>query len=260
MKDWKNKLWRCLTDEENGKYYHFMVIPFAVVLLIAVIIAADKSGGRKTAVNPLESTQEVSGSSAADISGGLMEPFVLEMQKDGVAEISKLVQEYLQARKDCDANALNQVFGNTFTDEKFTTEQAALNEETSYYEDFQNPACYTKQGLKEGEYIVYITFDIKFRQADTSAPTMIVCYAMKDTGGNYYFTEKLTGEAAEYIARMNQSDEVRLLSGKVNASLRNALEHDADLLRVYDELMGSDELQDLNQDESGLSPGDGEQP
>lgn len=238
MKDWKSRLKASLTNEEVIKYLRFIAIPVVAVLLIAVIVIVDKpDDGREASAEKAKAAIETVGESESSSSLAGVDLSSLKLEKDAVPELNTLLEAYLQARKDCDVAALNQTFGNSYTDEELAGKQQSLNDEARYYEDFQNISCYTKPGLNPGEYVVYGNFDIKFRQAETVAPTIIVCYAKKGTDGGYYFEQKSTGKTAEYIARMNQGKDVQMLATQVNSSLRSALESDQDLLGVYDTLM-----------------------
>ena len=49
-------------------------------------------------------------------------------------------------------------------------------------------------------------------RVDTLAPGLMWCYVLKDDSGNYIIRENVVGDEADYVAKQNQSEDVRLLS------------------------------------------------
>ncbi|EEG51180.1 hypothetical protein CLOSTASPAR_06769, partial [[Clostridium] asparagiforme DSM 15981] len=101
---------------------------------------------------------------------------------------------------------------------------------------YQEITCYTKQGLTEDSYVVYVTYKIKFRRADSLAPGLLWCYVVKSEDGQYRIRENVVGEEADYVAKANQSEDVRLLASQINQQLKEALESDALLAGAYKKL------------------------
>ena len=96
--------------------------------------------------------------------------------------------------------------------------------------------CYTKPGLTEDSYVAYVTYEVKFRRVETLAPGLMWCYVVKDDNGNYIIRENVVGDEADYVAKQNQSEDVKLLSNQVNERLRQAIESDTVLAGIYKDL------------------------
>ena len=146
-----------------------------------------------------------------------------------------IISEYFQAKVDQDAEKLFQLFGKA-TDESLNARKDELKNEAVYIEDYQDIVCYTKPGLTEESYVVYVTYEVKFRRVDTLAPGLMWCYVLKDDSGNYIIRENVVGDEADYVAKQNQSEDVRLLSNQVNERLRQAIESDTLLAGIYKDL------------------------
>jgi hypothetical protein len=105
--------------------------------------------------------------------------------------------------------------------------------------------------VEEGDYLVYTRFDVKFRQAESLAPSLIVCYAKKNSNGTYYLVADTDKKQSELMEEANRSDEVQKLAKEVNESLDQALKSDENLLAVYHTLMNQkDETEESTEAES----------
>ena len=61
-------------------------------------------------------------------------------------------------------------------------------------------------------------------------------YKRQDESGQYVIRENVVGEEADYVAKANQTEDVRLLASQINQQLKEALESDALLAGVYKKL------------------------
>ena len=109
----------------------------------------------------------------------------------------------------------------------------ALKEEAVYVQDYQDVTCYTRKGLTEDSFVVYVTYDVKFNRVDTLAPGIMWCYVAKDESGSYKIRENVIGEEADYVAEQNRTEGIRLLNRQVKAELKEAIESDTLLAGVY---------------------------
>lgn len=253
------------SDDDKIKYIRMAAIPMLVVVILVVIIVLmdKKSGDKETSVTPASET-----SSEADISihgdgtdaqSGSVEPdnnqyttdfSQYELQKDEIPQVNLIISEYFQAKVDQDAEKLFQIFGKP-TDESLEARREELKSEAVYIEDYQDIVCYTKPGITDDSYVVYVTYEVKFRRVDTLAPGLMWCYVLKDGSGNYIIRENVVGDEADYVAKQNQSEDVRLLSNQVNERLRQAIESDTLLAGIYKDLRNGAVVSSSASDEEG---------
>lgn len=158
-----------------------------------------------------------------------------ELKKDQIPQVNQLISRYFQAKVDQDPEALFELFGKT-DDDELETRRGQLKDEAVYIEDYQDITCYTKPGLTEDSYVVYVTYDVKFRRVDTLAPGLMWCYVAKADDGSYIIRENVVGDEADYVAEQNQTEDVRLLSAQVNERLKAAIESDSLLAGIYKDL------------------------
>lgn len=237
------------------KYMRMAAIALlAVIVLVVIILFMDKKPwGHKaaasgTAVSSESGTQvqesqsaqtqesQSKGESVApDNSQYTTDYSDYELQKDAVPQVNQLISDYFQAKVDQNVDKLYQIFGKA-PDDSMQSRKEELKDEAVYIEDYENIVCYTKPGLTADSYVVYVTYEVKFRRVDTLAPGLMWCYVLKDDSGNYIIRENVVGAEADYVAKQNQSEDVRLLSSQVNERLRQAIESDSLLAGIYKDL------------------------
>lgn len=236
MKDLLENVKRRLAEEETARYLKFMAIPLIAVVLIIVIVAADKpqeNGGiEETAVsqsetNPVGETEEETEAA---------EEAVYHLEEAG-EEIVGLMEAYFKARRTCDADGLSDVYGGSASPEELREEGLRMEEEVKYYQSYSDLSCYRVNGPTEDSLVVYTRFNIKFRQSDTMAPSLFACLVKRGEDGSYHMMAGISPEEGAYMAEVNESEDVQSMAGEVNTELRAALESDSNLLAVYNELM-----------------------
>ena len=222
-----------------------------LVLLVVILVMDKKPGSSKT-------IEDITVSEASDISiegdtesgaegstdDASIEPdnneynqdfSAYELQKDANPQVNELISTYFQAKVDQDAQLLYKVFGKE-EDDRIEERKLQLKDEAVYIEDYQDITCYTKAGMTDDSYVVYVTYDVKFRRVDTLAPGLMWCYVVKNDNGDYIIRENVVGDEADYVASQNQTEDVRLLSTQVNERLKQAIESDSLLAGIYKDL------------------------
>lgn len=239
------------TEEELRKYLKLLMIPGLIVLVILAVILAknlaeSKNGGKASDAVQTEQPVSESPSDAAEIpleSGESVEmPQETETQmqntdaflKDGVPEINKLAERYFAAKQAADIETVYRIFGRT--DMEGAGELESEYRYTSRYTDgYENIVCYTKPGPAEGSYLVYISYDLKFKHAETLAPGLFRVYVITGEDGSLQMVDSSQQDEVvlQQFEEAEKTDELILLRTQVYAKLRQALETDSDLAGVY---------------------------
>lgn len=243
--------------ENRAKYIRIgVILGILAAVAVLIFIFANLGKGEETAASPDNSpgmqlsqdtageAESESGTAAGGESGSSVAPdnnqyitdfSQYELQKDAVPQVNQLISDYFQAKVDQDAVRLYALFGKT-EDDRLPERQEELENEAVWVEDYQNITCYTKPGLTQDSYVVYVTYEVKFRRVDTPAPGLMWCYVVKQDDGTYIIRENVVGDEADYVAAQNQTEDVLLLSKQVNERLRQAIESDSLLAGRYSEL------------------------
>lgn len=238
------------TADERIKYIRMAAIPLVIVMILVIIIVVMDRRTRvreEGASSEGETTwlEENDGQSEAGFGEKAEEPdnnqyiadfSQYELQKDAIPQVNLLISDYFQAKVDQDVEKLFALFGKAVDEESLKERKEELQNEAVYIQDYEDITCYTKPGLTEDSYVVYVTYDVKFKRVETAAPGLMWCYVLKDENGSFMIREHVIGEEADYVAKQNQTEDVRLLSNQVNEQLRQALESDTLLAGIYKNL------------------------
>lgn len=145
-------------------------------------------------------------------------------------EILDLVTKYYTARanKDYDAlAAMCEVFDDTARSE-IESQDAAI-------ESYSNIMTYSKPGMTDGSYVVYIYFDAKLTGIDTLAPSLRELYLVTDVEGNLMIADKDSNpEQEDYIEQLRADDDVQALIKDVDKKLDDACNSDPALKELIE--------------------------
>ena len=248
MRDRRPGLKRASGGSDAQRYLRLLAVPIIVVILVLVIVIVDKSPKSEEA-DAVGSAAETAaqadtadtadgpgdGAETAEGSEGQAEPAQEDrfaLSRDEIPEINSLMEAYCQAKADCDAETMYQLYGKTDTSD-LENLRTRMQWRAKYIESFQNIVCYTIPGLEDGSYLVYVSTDIKFRVTDTLAPNLMWCYVVRDPEGNFIIQENVSKDVLTFVAQAEQSEGVRTLAAQVNARLKEAVESDTKLASAY---------------------------
>ncbi len=238
------------TEEELRKYIKLLGIPFIIILLVVIIIFAERRANgpeeeSQTFAEVVQSEAEMAESEIvlaeeSESAAGETESISdLETEgqaflKDEVPEVNALLESYFTAKQAADVETVYQLFGRTDTEgmEELRSEYSYTSRYTDGYE---NIVCYTKPGPADGSYLVYVSYDLKFKSVETLAPGLFRVYVVTGADGNLQLvdTSQLAPEIQQLFDDAEKTDELILLRTQVYAKLRQALETDPDLAGIY---------------------------
>lgn len=224
------------TAEEVKKYGKFFILPLIALVLIVVILIADRGEETGTTVEPspseTESQTEIpSGENPEDVTATEIQR---NFSTNEVPEIVELMNRYFTAKQNADCETIYQLYRTTDTsgmDELLRK----LQYDARYTSGYENITCYTKPGAQEGSYLTYVTYDLAFKNTETRAPGFVRNYVKRDEEGNYYLTynKDLTEQELNEMTEAEKDEELVLLRTQTLANLRKAVESDSVLAENY---------------------------
>lgn len=153
------------------------------------------------------------------------------LQKDAYPEVTALIESFYAAWSQKDTDKMKEL-----TDDFSTTDEAKVRN-ASYIESYENIQVYTKQGLDENSYVVFASYDLKFKDVETLAPGLSELYVMKDSSGQYKIhNDDSDQEVQECIEKTRQEQDVMELIAQEEDRYQEALEADASLKTYLDQL------------------------
>jgi hypothetical protein len=144
------------------------------------------------------------------------------MKKDAYPELNELVKNYFTAMQDNDLYTYTQLRSQTDA-----LEEAKLGAKSEYIESYDNICCYTKAGPYTDSYMVYVTYDLKLKDWDKTAPalvTLVVC--TKESGELYVYSGSFEENVAEYIKGITSQEDVVELYNSVEQEYKEVVEAD----------------------------------
>ena len=155
---------------------------------------------------------------------------VYDIEKDAYPKIDQLIQDYYAAKNNRDVNALKELLSDPTKSET----QEELQNKTEYIEDYRKIRAYTKKGFKEGTYIVYAYYEIKFTSINTPAPSLTKFYVITDKNNELkIFSGVKDEETQNYYDDRNSDEDVISLIEMTTKKGDKAIEKDEDLLNFW---------------------------
>lgn len=209
--------------KRNNRYSMKLVVG---VTMFALMLGMSGCGNNDVGEETADSA-DVSMETTAEVED-VIDPSSYELQKDAVPKVNELINTYFTVMKNADeAGYMNIVSGDEMTHDK-------LVKKGEFIEDYLNIACYTKPGMSEGEYVAFVYYEVKFRNIDTPAPSMIRLYVCSNhDGAMYIYAGDVDAELAEYINIVSNDAELRQLENQTNQKLKDACASDDKLAALY---------------------------
>lgn len=105
--------------------------------------------------------------------------------------------------------------------------------------DFSNFTCYTKNGINEIAYIVYVSYDSKIVTIDTPVPSLdriTLVYAPDGSGKLLINTSELSDEISTYCDELFSHEDVQLMYQQESKRFEDAVASDPDLQQLQNRL------------------------
>lgn len=197
----------------------------ACAIIIAVIISY--VGSRKSQAVDNPSVNLTDSSNTAGVAVLSDEP----LAENAYANVNELMQAFCAAMADGDMETVK-----TIKDYNTDKEIITYREKSGFIERYDNINCYTKPGVEDNSYFVYVTYDVKFKDIETKAPGLNAFYVYTAEDGSL----KIDGDTEENIKAafklVTSQDDVVDLYNKINVSYNEATASDEALSQFMEEL------------------------
>lgn len=105
-----------------------------------------------------------------------------------------------------------------------------------YIEKIQDIICYVGYETDDGKELVYVTYNMKFKNIETTAPAMDTFLLVKTENGYRLHNFDVGEELEVYTNKIKENKQFLELKSNINNQLGIALESNADLKKVYNAL------------------------
>jgi|GEM_PF-758169 Uncharacterized protein conserved in bacteria len=151
-------------------------------------------------------------------------------------KVMDLVNSYYAARTLGDVESLREIL-----DERITVNEDKAKAEAKVVDSYQNINCYTTPGRNDGEFVAYVSFEMKFKNINTPAPGLSPAYIVKDDKGNlrlltWEYIVANDESLKEYMSEKGSCDAIRELGASVETNFQNAKAQDPTLAEFLDSM------------------------
>ncbi|MGN0325819.1 MAG: SH3 domain-containing protein [Lachnospiraceae bacterium] len=147
------------------------------------------------------------------------------LQENAYPAVNELVNRYFEALQNNDIETLS-----TLKNYVDAVETAKVNVKYRYVESYSNIVCYTKVGPIQNSYLVYVCYDVKMRDWDVIAPSLLTLFVCTspDEGELYIYTGDFDENVANYIAAISSQEDVVDLINRVDTEYHEIMDANAD--------------------------------
>lgn len=227
------------------------VAAFAVV--IAFIISAVNSKGSDDADSAANLDKN---SEAAQLTS---EP----LQENAYEDVNKLMDKFFTALAEGDMDTV--VALKDYNDD---TTLITYEKRSEYIEEYADVTCYTKPGLEENSYFVYVSYNVRVKDIDTMAPGLNAFYVYTSEDGSLKIDGDMERNVDAAFKLVTNQDDVVDLYNRIDVDYKYAVASDEALNTFMEELPGKvktsvgvalAQLEDQN-DETDVQEGESSEP
>lgn len=174
-------------------------------------------------------TEETQDTAAEESTAGTP---VVPLEENSHPEVNAVIEAYYQAAAQGDTEQLGALARGIGKEMLIY-----LQKRSAYIDTYQNLVCYTKDGLEEGSYVVYASYDVKFYDMETPVPGVSPHLVQQDQDGTYYIYEgEVAPEVDSYLKEISAQDDVVDLCNRVQVRYDEAVAEDEALSQFLDQM------------------------
>ena len=197
----------------------------ACAIVIAVIISY--AGAQKAQVVDNTVDNGESGLAVAGVAALNEEP----LAENAYVNINDMMNAFYSALASGDMDTVRAV-----KDYNSDKEIIAYEKKSEFIEQYDNIKCYTKPGIEENSYFVYVTYDVKIQNIDTKAPGLSAFYVYTSDNGSLMIDGDTEENIKAAFKLVTNQDDVVDLYNKINVDYKEAIASDEALGQVMDDL------------------------
>lgn len=153
--------------------------------------------------------------------------------ENAYTEVNDLMHTFYTALAEGDMDTVRSI-----KDYNSDREIITYEKKSEFIESYDNVNCYTKPGVEDNSYFVYVTYDVKIKDIATEAPGLNAFYVYPSEDGSL----KIDGDTEESITAafklVTNQDDVVDLYNKIDVNYKEAIASDEVLDQFMEDLPG----------------------
>ncbi len=212
----------------------YILLGLAILAVLLILFFGGRAIFRALNSGPAQEEQQTEQENNTSENAGSEEEEATDtnaLEENAYPEVNTLIESFYAAWGQKNADAMRELTDN------FTSTDEAKVVNATYIESYDNIQVYTKQGLDENSYVVFVSYDLKFQGIDTPAPGLSELYVMKDDSGNWLIhNEASDQEVQECIEKTRQEEDVQELISQEEERYNQAVESNEELKNYLEQL------------------------
>lgn len=201
-----------------------VVLPVvAMIIVIATIVSLVKTKNEKQEEEAVAMT-DLATEATVD-----MEPLEL----DAYPEVNAIMSSYYNALASGDMETVKSLM-----DYISETDLIQLKNKNEFVESYNDINCYTRQGIDDSSYFVYVTYKAKFNGFETMVPGVTTHYVYTSEGGSLTIAKEMNEQVNEALMLTSCQDDVVDIFNKVDVEYKEILAANEDLNTFLTEMSG----------------------
>lgn len=155
------------------------------------------------------------------------------LQENAYEGVNELMGRFFKALAEGDMDTI--VALRDYNDD---TSLITYEKRSEYIEEYTNVTCYTKPGLEENSFFVYVSYDVKIKDIDTMAPGLNAFYVYTSEDGNLKIDGDMESNVDAAFKLVTNQDDVVDLYNRIDVDYNTAVASDEALNTFMEELPG----------------------
>ena len=159
---------------------------------------------------------------------------MIPYEKDANQELNTFIKEYFNAMTGCD----NETLQDMVTEPSEYNNNENLKKKAEFITGYDNITVYTKEGLEEESYVVFVVANLTIAGVNSSPYDIMTLYIINGARGYLISNGTLSDEAQNYIEKIKGDEDIQKVFKSVEKKNTELKEKDPSLQEFYDIISG----------------------
>jgi hypothetical protein len=153
------------------------------------------------------------------------------LQENAYPEVNELMTNFYNALASGDMDTVRSL--RDYNDE---TELIQFEKRSEYIDAYDEIVCYTKPGIDDTSYFVYVSFEAHVKECETEAPGLNAYFVYTNDDGNLIIDGNIEDDVDATFKLVTNQDDVVDLYNRVDVSYKEAIASDEELASVLNDI------------------------
>lgn len=157
---------------------------------------------------------------------------IIPYQKDADKDLNTFIESYFKAIVDCDYTSLQDMV----TNGSEYSNDVSLKKKAEFIKGYDNITVYTKEGLDEYSYVVFVVANVTIAGVNSSPYDIITLYVVNGARGYLVNNGTLSDDTVEYIEKIKGDADIQKVYRSIEKKNAELKKKDSSLQEFYNML------------------------